>query len=166
MPLARNCALGDGGGMARYCTTVSSPASAEDAFTYLADFSNIADWDPGVSRGELLSGTPGEIGAVYRLQATMPGRTIPLDYRILESVPPNETDAGRVVVVAETADFTSYDVITVTPTDSGCDVTYDADLALRGFRRPFDPLLRLAFAVIGERARRGLVTVMQQESFA
>ena len=44
-------------------------------------------------------------------------------------------------------DFRSYDVITVTPVGTGCEVTYDADLALQGLRRIADPLLRLAFCL-------------------
>lgn len=152
--------------MAHYCTTVPSPAPAAAAFAYLADFANIAEWDPGVSSGELLSGTAATSGAVYRVKTSFLGRGMTLDYRILDCVPPTGGEPGRVELLAETSDFRSYDVITVTPTDTGCDVTYDADLALRGVRKPFDPVLRLAFTVIGDRARKGLETAMQQESFA
>lgn len=147
--------------MARYRTSVTSQASAEDVFDYLADFANAALWDPGVTAGELIAGTPGRTGAVYELRVSFLGRSIPMRYTVLESVPPADGFAGRVVLESITADVRSYDVITVAPTPDGCTVTYDADLALRGLRRPFDPLLRAAFAVIGNRARDGLATAVQ-----
>lgn len=149
--------------MARYKTTVASPATAEEVFDYLADFANTAEWDPSVRSGELLSGTPGTTGAVYRLQFGFPGLSMPLDYRIVEAEAPSEGREGRVEVLAKTADFTSYDVITVAPSDGGCEVTYDADLALQGIRRPFDPFLQAAFAVIGSLARGGLENALQQD---
>lgn len=138
--------------MARYRTTVQSPASAEAVFAYLADFATVAQWDPGVRSARLVSGAPGTTGARYLVEVGFLFRTIPLEYEVVDSSP----EHGRVVLEAQNADFRSYDVITVVPTAEGCAVTYDADLALKGYRRPFDPLLRVAFAVIGERARRGL----------
>ena len=40
--------------MSRYRGTVVSQRSAEDTFDYLADFSNAAEWDPGVADAERL----------------------------------------------------------------------------------------------------------------
>jgi hypothetical protein len=34
--------------MARYVTTISSTLPAEEAFAYMADFSNAGEWDPSV----------------------------------------------------------------------------------------------------------------------
>lgn len=158
--------MSDRGGMAHYRTTVSSPASAEDVYEYLADFATIADWDPGVSRAHLVEGSAATAGAVYRVVTSNLGVSLPLDYVILEAVPPADGYAGRVVLEAHTKDFRSYDVITVEPTATGCDVTYDADLALKGVRRPFDPFLRLAFGVIGGRARDGLRAAVQMRHVA
>ncbi len=146
--------------MARYRTTVDSTAPAADVFDYLADFASVALWDPGVRSAELISGTPGTSGAWYRVVAGFLGRAIPLDYEILAAEPPTGQYAGRVELEAHTADFRSHDVISVQPTGTGCRVTYDADLALKGLRRPFDPVLRIAFTVIGERAKRGLAAAV------
>ena len=35
--------------MARYVTKVRTPRSVEDAFAYMADLRNFAEWDPGVT---------------------------------------------------------------------------------------------------------------------
>ena len=152
--------------MARYRTTVDSPAPAAEVFAYLADFASVALWDPGVRSAELISGTPGAINARYRVVAAFLGRAVPLEYEILESVPPTAQYPGRVELEAHTTDFRSHDVITVQPTATGCSVTYDADLALKGVRRPFDPFLRFAFTIIGERARRGLAAAVLMKQVA
>lgn len=147
--------------MAHYRTTVTSAASADDVFTYLADFATVAEWDPGVREARLVSGDAAEVGAFYRVVTSTLGLTLALDYRILESVPPVAGRPGRVVLQADTRDFRSFDVILVEPTATGCALTYDADLALKGVRRPFDPFLRVAFQVIGGRARAGLESAVQ-----
>ena len=152
--------------MARYRTTVESPAPAHEVFAYLADFQTVAEWDPGVRSARRLHGEPGEVGTRYFVVAGFLGRGIPLEYEILDSVAPTGRSAGRVVLEAHTSDFRSYDVITVVPTPSGCRVTYDADLALKGVRRPFDPLLRLMFKVVGDRARNGLARAVQNQPVA
>lgn len=141
--------------MARYTATVTGDRPAAPVFDYLKDFATIADWDPGVRSAELIAGEAGEVGARYRVDTVFLGRVTPLEYVIVLEV--SAPDGGRRVDLrAENADFISYDVITVRPVGSGCEVTYDADLALKGLRRPFDPMLRLLFQVIGRRAEHGL----------
>lgn len=141
--------------MARYRTTISSPLSPDEAFDYLSDFATIQEWDPGVATAELIDGEPAQVGARYRVGTVLLGRVTPLEYRIVVRV---ESPDGkrRVDLRAENNDFISYDVITVSPAGSGCEVTYDADLALKGVRRLFDPGLWLLFQVIGRRAEGGL----------
>jgi hypothetical protein len=147
--------------MARHQFTVASSASAEQVFAYVADFANTAQWDPGVSSARLLEGDPGQTGARYLLHVSFLGRSLPFEYEVLESIPPEAGFAGRVVLEAVTSDVRSYDVLTVQPSDGGCTVTYDADLARQGLRRPFDPLLRVVFGVIGDRARDGMRSAVQ-----
>jgi hypothetical protein len=147
--------------MAHYRAVVRSSAPAGDVYAYLADFSTIAEWDPGVRTAELTSGDAGRAGARYRVVTSNLGVSLPLDYDILEAFPPENGFAGRIVLEAHTADFRSYDVITVTPLSEGSEVVYDADLALKGVRRLFDPALRIAFSVIGGRAKAGLESAVQ-----
>ena len=44
--------------MARYAATVTSQHPAADTFSYLATFTNTADWDPGVISAEQLDSGP------------------------------------------------------------------------------------------------------------
>jgi hypothetical protein len=150
--------------MARYRTTVPSPASTDVAYDYLADFTSILDWDPSVSQATLIAGEPGQLGARYRVVVSLPLRSMPFEYEIVEAAPPTGPGApGRVALRAETSDVVSYDVITFEPRDDGgTDVTYDAELTGQGFRRYFDLAFGLAMQVIGTRAKSGLARAVGQ----
>ena len=42
--------------MARYVVSVLSPKSQQEAFDYMADLSNFAEWDPGVQGVQQVEG--------------------------------------------------------------------------------------------------------------
>ena len=64
---------------------------------------------------------------------------------------------------AENGTIVSLDTITVEGDEEGSVVTYDAELTLKGPLQVFDPLLRLAFNRIGDKAARGLVAALEGE---
>jgi hypothetical protein len=136
--------------MARYVTSVRSPIPAPEAFAYMADVTRFAEWDPGVKRAVQVTGDCAGLGAAYDLTVHAGGTTV-MRYEVQEYDPPK-----RLVLVARTPRLTSVDTISVETSGGGSVVTYDATLTLRGALRLFDPLLRLAFGVIGDRAAAGL----------
>lgn len=137
--------------MARYVTTVRTPCSPEDAFAYVADLRNFAEWDPGVAAAEQVEGQGIGPDAAYDVTVKNPGRDITLRYRTVEF------DAPRMLrVVATSWMFTSDDRITVEPDGVSSLVTYDAELRLNGLLRLGDLGLRIAFGRIGDRAAAGL----------
>ncbi|NNE74086.1 MAG: hypothetical protein HKN26_10510 [Acidimicrobiales bacterium] len=133
--------------MATYSTTATTSWSAEKTFDYLADLRNFAEWDPGVSRVEMVSGEPGGADAVYDVTAS--GTT--LRYRVVEHEAPN-----RLLVQAKNRFFESTDEIIIEPSGKETRATYRAELELNGPLGLFDPLLGLAFNRIGDRAAAGL----------
>lgn len=137
--------------MARYTADVTSSWSPDAAFDDLADLRSFAEWDPGVTTATQVVGDgPGPDAEFDLTVRTGPGSTT-LRYRTVHF------DRPRVVhVVATSPLLTSDDTITVEPTEDGCRVTYDAELRLAGPLRLADPLLRLAFGRIGDRAAAGL----------
>lgn len=137
--------------MARFATTVNSALSPEQAFDLLANFESVADWDPGVSHAERLDEGELGLGSSFAVMVVFGPRKIRLTYVVREWVP-----GTRVALEAVSGEFTSYDVISVEPDDTGSTVTYDATLSLHGWRRPFDLGLQAAFAMIGRRAEDGL----------
>ncbi len=52
--------------MARFVDSVPAPWSPEDAFSYMADVTNFAEWDPGTHRVEQVE----EVGRVPTRRST------------------------------------------------------------------------------------------------
>ncbi|MDW3218988.1 MAG: SRPBCC family protein [Acidimicrobiales bacterium] len=145
--------------MAHYSTTVTTLWSPEEAFAYMADLRNFEEWDPGVSSAELVAGEAPGMHAEYDVKVA----ATTLRYKTLEFEP-----STRVVIEATSSLLRSYDVIEVTPADEGggAIVHYDATLELNGILRLADPLLRLAFDRIGDRAADGMRRVLASKARA
>ena len=60
--------------MSTYRATIASTWSPEDAFAYMARFSNAAKWDPGVLSSEDTDPGPPRYGSTYRLVVGALGR--------------------------------------------------------------------------------------------
>jgi hypothetical protein len=147
--------------MARYRTQITTDIARDQVFSDLARFDRAAEWDPGVAEGTMLTPEPVGRGSRFALRAKFLGRTLPLEYEIIEFEP-----GARVVLCAETPLVRSIDTITfasvpadASTTDARSDatvVTYDARLEPKGLARLAAPLLALAFGRIGDRASAGL----------
>lgn len=137
--------------MARYVTRVRTDRPAEEAFAYMADLRNFAEWDPGVKRVVQVVGDGG--GPAAEFDVTVSGTT--LRYVTKEHVAPTD-----LLVVAESTTLVSTDRVTVEPVDGGCIVTYDAELRLKGVFVVMSPALALGFRRIGDRAAAGLRRVL------
>lgn len=134
--------------MARYTTSVTTRWSPEDAFDYMADVRNFARWDPGVTRVAVVEGAA---PPAYDVEVKSGPRSMTLRYEVVASDRPQ-----RVLLRAETGTLRSVDEIRIEPAAPGAVVVYDAELTLLGLLRFADPLLRLAFGRIGDRAAAGL----------
>ena len=133
--------------MAKYRTEQPFAGPPQVAFDYLAEFTTVAEWDPGVSAATRLDSGPVAVGSQFRVVV----KTGPLVYEVRELEP-----GRRIRLVAESSSVRSDDVITVTADGAGASVVYDADLTLRGFAVVFSPLLGLVFNRIGDKAAAGL----------
>jgi len=142
--------------MAHYQTTVTTSAAPETVFAYLADFRTLLEWDPSAVEVDLTAGEPGEVGARYQVVVGLPPLVVRLEYDTLTCLPP-AADNGVLELRAENADVISHDVITFVPLDGGgCEVTYDAELQPKGYRRLFEPVFGVMMQIIGSRASVGL----------
>lgn len=142
--------------MPRYVVTVPSSKSALDAFAYMSDMRLYPEWDKGISKVELAHGTTPGLGTAYAVTVKgIGGRDTVFRYDT------TEWDPGRMLLlVGKGGPFTSIDRITVVPTATGCDVTYDAKLTFNGLLAPFNLALGLVFNKVGDRAARGLRRVL------
>jgi dehydrogenase/reductase SDR family member 12 len=145
--------------MAHFTTTIETRVKPEEAFVYLADFSNTAHWDPTVVRARALG--PGPIGEGSRFEVVLElaGRELPFEYEITRFEPPRE-----LVLVATSSHLRSIDTIRIEPTGEGCRLQYDADLRLIGLFYLFDFPLHLAFQISGARSSRGLERALAQRA--
>ena len=143
--------------MARYVVHVRSPRAPTEAFAYMADLSNFADWDPGVTKVSQVDGDGGGADAAFDVTVKA-ARPMTLRYRTTAYEPPT-----KVVARASNWLLTSLDTITVRAQGSGSVVTYDAEITLNGPLRLADPLLGRAFDKIGDRAAAGLVQALAGE---
>jgi hypothetical protein len=141
--------------MADYETTIPSRWAREPTFDYMADFTNVAEWDPSISRVELVSGVAGAEGATYAVTLSVAGRETTISYTALQVVRP-----VRVVLRGETDAVVSTDTISVGQNGTGVSVTYHAELALKGVRRLADPLADVLLTRASEKARAGLEEVL------
>lgn len=142
--------------MARYLVRIRSPKSPAEAFAYMANLTNFAEWDPGVTRVEQVEGEGPGPDAAY--DVTVKGMRTPLRYRTTLFEPPRS-----IVALAESRFLTSLDTITVEDDGEGSIVTYDAKLTLNGLAGLADPILGLSFGRIGDRATVGLIRVLDGE---
>jgi ribosome-associated toxin RatA of RatAB toxin-antitoxin module len=140
--------------MARYVTTIHSDWSPEEAFAFMADARNFAEWDPGVHRSKMVKGEEPAVGTAYDVTVT----GAQLRYVTKEFEAPR-----RVVLEARSMLLRSYDVIDVEPRGDGCSVTYDATLELAGPLGLIDPVLGLVFDRIGDRAAAGMAAALDGE---
>jgi hypothetical protein len=137
--------------VARYQTTVLSSLPAEEAFAFIADFSNCPNWDPNTRRATRVDDGPVGVGSSFDLLTAFAGREVELRYTIVEHEPPR-----RVVLRAEQPRYTSLDTIAVSPSATGSSVHYDARLSFAGAARLLDPVMQLLFRRVGNRARDGM----------
>jgi hypothetical protein len=141
--------------MAKYTVSVESSKSVEEAFAYMADLRNFANWDPGVLTVTQVAGDGAGPESSFDVAVKSVGGGTVLRYETLEYDEP-----GNLLVEARNSKFTSIDRITVVAKDEGSIVTYAAELLLNGCLSLLNPLLGLVFNRIGDRAAAGLRRVL------
>ncbi len=130
--------------------TIEVPRPVDEAFAYVADFTTVADWDPGIESSRRVSGDGG-VGTVYDVQAEFRGRTVPFTYTVTELEP-----GHRIVLDGVGEKATSRDTITFEPAGAGTRITYSADFALKGLLRVAEPFLGGTFRRLARNAMDGL----------
>jgi hypothetical protein len=140
--------------------TVTTGASVEDAFAFLADFSNAPAWDPGtVTSVPREEGGPKE-GLVYDLVVAWGDRRLDMTYTITEFEP-----NAKIVLVGEGSTTKAVDTMTfVAVPDGGSAVTYQADISLKGALRLAEPFLGKKFTSLGDEAEAGILSELTRIS--
>jgi len=138
---------------------LQTPWSAQKTFDYLADLENFAKWDPGVRSSRQVTGTGPGPGATYEVTTASKRRSFTLTYTTVVYESPT-----KLVARAENGFVISEDHITVTASEPGSAVHYDANLRLKGLLAVFDVFLGKYFATIGGRAAKGLRAALDADA--
>lgn len=120
--------------MSRFDYEINSAWPPEAAFAYLADFSNIAEWDPNIERARRLEEDEVGRGSRFELVMDMP-RQPRMSYELTEHSPPR-----KLVFEGGASFIRSTDTVTVEPAGAGCRVRWRADISLRGPAAVLAPL--------------------------
>lgn len=143
--------------MARFRTLIETAATPARAFAFLEDFTNAADWDPGVAAAERLDEGPIGVGSRFGLDLAVAGRTQRWTYVVEVHDAPR-----RVVFVTRGSRATGVDAVTVVPTATGSRVEWDAHFGFDGVLGALiDPVFGLVFDRIARRATAGLRDALQ-----
>ena len=133
----------------------------DDAFAFVADFANSAQWDPGVASAERTDAGPRGGGASYRLGIRRGDRVVPMDYRVTAFEP-----LRRVVLAGRGSGVDAEDEIVFEATPTGTRIDYTADIRLRGVMRLATPFAGGALARIARDARDGMQRELDRRAAA
>ncbi|MGA9859354.1 MAG: SRPBCC family protein [Solirubrobacteraceae bacterium] len=141
--------------MASYSATVPSPRPPDEVFAYLADFRSVAEWDPSITESIHVNGDdPVKVGAIFRVSTETMLSNVVLEYTTIELDRPR-----KIVLRGENDSMVSIDTIVIHDDGhGGTEVTYGAEIELKGVRKLADPLLQFGFKRLGDKARDGLET--------
>lgn len=138
--------------MARYVTTIPSSLSPREAFAYMADLRNFAEWDKGVIKVVQVQGSGAGPESIFDVTVKGAGKsTSTLRYITVEY-----DEFSNILVRGVNTLFTSVDRITINETATGCEVIYDATLTANWIIAPVNIVLGRVFNRIGDTAARGL----------
>ncbi|MGI8938364.1 MAG: SRPBCC family protein [Iamia sp.] len=147
--------------MARYVTTQPTDWDPDTAFRWMSDLRHLAEWDPSITEVEQVEGEGPGVGAEYDVTLHAAGGTRTMRYRIEEL----DAEARSLLARSDTSVLTSFDRVSVDPAErGGSDVTYDADLVLKGPLKLADPLLKVSFGKLGDKAAAGLHRTLAEPS--
>lgn len=131
--------------------TVTTPRPRPEVFAYVADFTRVAEWDPGIRSSVQIIGDGG-VGTRYEVEATFAGRVVPMTYEVIEHTAPS-----RIVLRGSAASVEAVDAISFEDLPGGgTRVTYRADFTLKGGLRSLGFLMKPLFGRLGRKAIGGL----------
>lgn len=131
--------------------------SREEAFAYVADFSNSAQWDPGIAEARKITTEPTCQGSEFEVIALFRGKRQRFHYVVTAFEPDR-----RVVLTGEGEKAHSVDEITFEPTGDGTRIVYVADIRLRRIGRVAEPFLVPIMNRMADAALAGLKSVLDR----
>ncbi len=141
--------------------TFEVPGDVRDVLEYIADFSHLPGWDPSVKRVRRLDeGKELTLGARFLVSLKSLGRTVDVDYCLVELGP------ERATLVGKSAGVSAVDVIRTEQSGSLVRVCYRAEIKFLGLLRPMERLMRSRIQAGGRAAIANLTQVLRHRDVA
>lgn len=137
--------------VSRTFTVTAPPAAVVD---YLKDFGNAEEWDPGTVRCTRTDSGPIAVGSTWHNVSKVAGVTTELTYTL------TRLDDTTIVLVGVNDRAQSTDTITVRPAGTGSELTYTADLDMKGFAKLVGPAMKVIFERIANETEKKLTGVL------
>jgi len=135
----------------RFAREIEVPTVPAETFAYLSDFTNTAEWDPGIAEARRLTPEPTAVGSRFEVIAVFRGNRQRFEYVVTEL-----EEGNRIALHGEGEKAMSDDVMTVSASGTGTRIVYEADIRLRGPLRVVEPFMRPMFTRMGNDALDGL----------
>jgi len=126
--------------------TVNRPR--DEVVTYLADFANATEWDPGTVSCDPITPGPVKVGSQWRNVSSLAGSKTELTYTL------TSLDADRVVLTGVNKTATSVDDIRVADRGATSEVTYEATVTFNGLAKLATPLMQVLFLYLGVKTEK------------
>lgn len=138
----------------RTFTVQPEPAAV---LAYLEDFANAEEWDPGTESCTQIGEGPVVVGTRWHNTSKIMGVSTELEYVLVERTDQN------VVFTGENDTASTRDTIRVVPTGhGGSEITYTADIDLKGVAKLGTPVVKVVFEKIGSDTEEDMVTVLNR----
>jgi carbon monoxide dehydrogenase subunit G len=141
-------------------TTISRTFTVNPApsvvLDYLKDFSHAEEWDPGTEKCERLDSGPVAVGSRWHNTSKIAGVSTVLEYEL------TELTESKVVFAGSNDSASTTDTITVLPSGSGSEITYDAEIEMSGAAKLATPVVKLVFEKIGSDTEDDMITVLNR----
>jgi carbon monoxide dehydrogenase subunit G len=124
--------------------------------SYLKDFANAEEWDPGTVSCTQISEGPVAVGTRWKNVSKIAGNETELVYTL------EELTDDRVVLVGKNEQATSHDTIEVEPHGTGSEITYTADLQMHGLAKLATPVMKLIFEKLGNDTENDMVETLNR----
>jgi len=144
--------------MIRLQEAIEVPRPIDEVFAYASNFSNAAQWDPGVVASRKISQGPVGVGTEFALRVRFGPRSIPMTYVVREYEPPK-----RVVLEGKGDSIRALDDIGFASTPGGTRITYTADISMLGAFSCTERWLKGPLDRVGKNAVQGLQAALAEE---
>ncbi len=136
--------------------TFTVDPSPQTVLDYLKDFTHAEEWDPGTESCERLDSGPVAVGSTWHNVSKIAGVSTELTYELTEL-----TD-DKVVFHGENETASTIDNISVKPHGTGSEITYEAEIEMKGAAKLATPAVKLVFEKIGSDTKDDMIQVLNQ----